>query len=98
MMSWMAAALIIGVLNLLGSQWRDGDPVMQINGGFFLLLGLGLILHWHYKMRKEQDRKNEELRQEMLDQIERLEIAQLAEQNNRLALRLVALEKRVSTK
>ena len=48
MIFWMALAFVLGVLNLLGSPWKDHDPIMQVNGGIFLLLGLGLLLQWRY--------------------------------------------------
>ena len=53
MIFWMVIAFLVGVLNFLGSPWRDGDPVMQVNGGIFLLLGLGLFLQWQHKGRKK---------------------------------------------
>ena len=53
MIFWMALAFVLGVLNLLGSPWKDHDPIMQVNGGIFLLLGLGLLLQWRYKVCEE---------------------------------------------
>ena len=53
MVSWMVVTFIVGFLNLLA--WKDHDPLMQVNGGLFFLLGLGLMLQWHYKVRKKRD-------------------------------------------